>query len=133
MTTYLGNDTSICTGETITLYTTNTDANYLWSNGSSGNQFTTGQSGLIWLKEFNECLSTSDTINLNIIAPLTLDLGSDTSFCIGDTIVIIPTINTNEIQYLWHDGSESENFIASEEGMYWLQVKNQCEDIADTI
>lgn len=133
LTTNLGNDTSICTGETITLNTTNSDANYLWSNGSNGNQFTTGQSGLIWLKEFNECLSTSDTINLNVIAPLTLDLGSDTSFCIGDTIVIIPTINTNEIHYLWHNGSESETFIASEEGMYWLQVKNQCEVIADTI
>jgi gliding motility-associated-like protein len=63
----LGNDTSICVGQQITLngyY----PGNYLWSNGSAQQQITVGQEGSYILSVSNSCGTNSDTIHLRIEA-----------------------------------------------------------------
>lgn len=64
---FLGNDTSICVGQQITL-NGQYPGNYLWSNGSSQPEITVGQEGSYVLAVSNSCGTNTDTIHLRIEA-----------------------------------------------------------------
>ncbi|MBK7139642.1 MAG: hypothetical protein IPH74_11720 [Bacteroidetes bacterium] len=60
----LGNDTSLCAGQTLTLTQNIAGANYTWSDGTTNNSITVNTSGTYWLEIDNgsctdEILSTS--------------------------------------------------------------------------
>jgi PKD repeat protein len=82
---FIGNDTSLCTGNTIQLQQGADDAiNYLWSNGTFNDSLLINSGGLFWVEvsNINNCLSR-DSINIAItgIAPIA-DFVAE-SVCIG--------------------------------------------------
>lgn len=74
-------------------------------------------------------------IGTTSVAPLVLNLGSDTVLCSGQTMVLNAT-NANAT-YLWQDGSTnptlSVSFPALQENTFWVEVTNACGSIRDSV
>jgi gliding motility-associated-like protein len=50
-----------------------------------------------------------------------LQLGSDTSFCIGSSIILSPGVYSS---YTWQDGSAASSIRIASPGLYWVKVKD---------
>lgn len=128
----LGPDQLLCSGEIIILNPGIPDVQYLWSDGSTSNSFTSTQPETIILTIFNECGTASDT--LEVIATTQgpqLDLGPDLKACSGDTVTISPAISG--VNYLWQDGSTNAEIMTTQSGTFILNVTNNCGADSDTI
>lgn len=117
---YLGNDTSICSGQSLILSGSIANS-YLWSNGSTASSINISTSGIYWLQASNsQCLSV-DSINVSVVNPPNVILGNDTIICQGQTLVLTgPVANS----FLWSNGSVNSNLSISNSGTYWLQAGN---------
>jgi PKD repeat protein len=62
-----GADTILCTGETLLLDATSTNATYTWQDGSSAAQYTVTQSGTYWVYVASGCRNATDTITVTIV------------------------------------------------------------------
>ena len=60
-----------------------------------------------------------------------VNLGNDTILCEGEILILDAT--TSNATYLWQDNSTNPNFIITQQGTYWVQVINNCENSTDTI
>ena len=63
----------------------------------------------------NGCI-VMDTIHINVNHSPKIDLGRDSSFCNGDSLVL--NAGNGFIQYEWNTGATSSNIIVKERGMY---------------
>ncbi|MFL5728148.1 MAG: gliding motility-associated C-terminal domain-containing protein, partial [Cytophagaceae bacterium] len=64
----IGKDSTLCSGQTITLSTNLSHASFLWSTGSVSNSITVGDSGTYWVEaHYYTCPKVSDTIVLYYI------------------------------------------------------------------
>jgi PKD repeat protein len=84
-TAYIGNDTSLCTGNSIQLQVgANVATNYLWSNGNTNDSLLITSGGSFWLEvsNINNCIAR-DTINISLtgIAPVADFVSNEV--CIG--------------------------------------------------
>lgn len=125
----LGNDSVIiCEGDTLIL---NAGAGYLgyhWQNGSGDSTYTVTESGLysVLVTGPGGCMG-GDSIYVDV-SIIDVYLGTDTTICIGDTIVFDP--GGGFASYLWQNGSQNQQLTAWETGIYWVQVGNgDCSDI----
>lgn len=60
-----------------------------------------------------------------------VDLGNDTSFCDGDSILI--SVNHIYSSILWSNGSNSDSIYVSNNGVYWVTVNDSFCSNTDTI
>ncbi len=129
----LGNDTALCDGQTLTLNATTVNCIYQWQNNSNSPTYHLTQAGTYWVKVTNQyhCF-TNDTINVTYNPLPFINLGSDTSICIGNSILLDATQpNTT---YLWQNNSISPTYNVLQSGTYWVNITNQynCKN-SDTI
>lgn len=120
----LGNDSTLCEGESLILNVTSSNATYLWQDNSINATFSISQSGTYFVDVTNNCGTTRDTINL-VIDTLIINLGNDTVLCLGESIVL----NATNIgaTYLWQDGSIDSIFTVVQVGLFWSEVtRNTC-------
>lgn len=133
----IGKDTIGCQGESLLLDVTlaNNYTTYLWSDGSTNPTLTVDNSGDYTVTLENNCEIISHTITVNLLAPITADLGADTFLCEEETLLLSPNNNNNEevIKYRWQDGSTDSIFIASSPNTYWVEVTDACTSIIDSI
>ncbi len=121
----LGNDTTLCQGETLILDATTTYASYIWQDNSTNPTFNVTQQGTYWVQITDSCGSTTDTINVSYYPLLTLDLGNDTTICQGETLILDAT--TTNASYIWQDNSTNPTFNVTQQGTYWVEVTvNNC-------
>jgi len=75
----LGNDATVCEGETVELTSTGDYENYLWKDGSTGSSIIATMSGLCWVEVWDEngC-SNRDSIVLSVLPAPDVFLGNDT-------------------------------------------------------
>ncbi len=138
-TTSLGNDTTICQGESITLDATTVNATYQWQDQSTAPTFNVTQEGSYWVKVTDACgstsISSSDTIHVDYNPIPTISLGNDTTLCQGESITLDATTPTTPTttNYLWQDSSTNSTFNVTQQGDYWVQVIHTCGNITDTI
>ncbi len=129
----LGNDTSICNGNSIFLKSIGcSNCSYVWKNGTIGNNLNVNSAGTYSIKATNICGNYSDSIQISIINNPTVDLGSDFTFCIGDSALISSLFDSN-YKYTWEDGSTKNSKYIDSPGKYWLTAENKCTQITDTI
>ncbi|MFT4753114.1 MAG: gliding motility-associated-like protein [Salibacteraceae bacterium] len=129
---YIGADTLMCVGDSLTLSSTTLNSVYEWSTGSADSTETVGLSGTYWLNVTNVCGTIRDEIELAYTTlPLT-NLGVDTVMCMGDRTVL-DAYWFNATRYLWLDGSQEPEFLVYEDGDYLVNVTNLCGSIEDTI
>ncbi|MCH8903781.1 MAG: gliding motility-associated C-terminal domain-containing protein [Bacteroidetes bacterium] len=122
----LGNDTLICSGETINLDAGNTAAGYLWSTGDTGQQILVTQGGnySVVVADTNNC-QARDTVRIQEQPLPMADIPPDTVLCEGDTLLLdaIPIIgDTVGLNYLWTTGDTTRIISVLLTGLYAVDI-----------
>ena len=131
----LGNDTSLCVGDTLLLAVLNNENwEYEWQNGENNNSFEVTETGVYTLTVSNNCGTFSDSIIVNFgTPPLPFSLPNDTSFCdFGNLLLEIPFLVENTT-FEWQNGSTDSTFLITEAGTFWLEANNFCGTFSDSI
>ena len=115
----LGNDTTICAGQTVVL---NAGAypTIKWQDNSTNQTFTVVDSGLYYVQVTTSqgCI-TSDSIHV-IVDTIKIDLGNDTSIC--GTLNLPLAVNGTFATILWQDGSTNAVNNVTQPGFYKVNV-----------
>lgn len=130
----IGSDTFLCEGQSLRLEATTTNAVYQWSDGSSNaflNVVTPGLYEVTVTKTDTFCIGT-DQINIaGILSPEAL-LGSDTTLCNGQTLLLQAEAPQNT-GYLWQDGSTEDSLLVRSPGLYRILTSNACGEAEDVV
>jgi len=120
----LGNDTVICGSQQVVLDPGNGFESYLWQDGSLAPTYTAEEIGLYWVEVSNAlgCINR-DSIQITFSPGVEISIGSDTTYCFGDTIIINP--GSGFESYLWQDGSTDSTYAATQSGTYWVEVMDE--------
>lgn len=124
----LGNDTTICGPFSLPLSGNIANAAYLWSTGDTLQTIQVDSAGTYTLTAtLNGCPVTDSITIYNLLAP---DLGSDTSFCQGQTLSLDAGVWD---AYNWSTGSQGQYESATATGTYWVEVFTAPCTFSDTI
>lgn len=116
----LGNDTTICYGESLLLDASFPGGIYSWQDGSMNAQLIASASGTYDVTVVANGCTGADTIQLTVNPEIIIDLGLDTSLCTGTSLTLDATIAG--ASYLWQDGSSAAQYIATVSGIYAVTV-----------
>ncbi|MFK7950618.1 MAG: gliding motility-associated C-terminal domain-containing protein [Saprospiraceae bacterium] len=118
----LGDDVSICEGDSIMLSSSLIDVFFLWNNGSTNNNITVKNTGDYILTTTNPSgCKASDTISITVVPLPDIVFANDTTICDGESVEIT-TIGIASMNYLWQDGSTNSSFTATTSGTYYLTL-----------
>ncbi len=120
----LGADTSFCSGQKKILNAFNTGATYTWQDGSTSPTFEITKSGAFAVQVKNFCGIARGTLNVNVLNPPNINLGADTTFCLGQKKIL--TVKADSAIYKWQDGSLTPSYEITKAGTYSVSVKNIC-------
>jgi len=127
----LGNDTSLCLGDTLILDAFLPGFTYTWQDNSTDSIFEVTAAGTYSVAVQNICGTTNDTILVSLDDSLVFTLGPDSVLCEGNTYTIDPNI-TAAANYLWHDNSTGSTFEATQSDTVILNATNGCGTFSDT-
>jgi gliding motility-associated-like protein len=127
----LGNDTTLCQGEFITLDATTLNATYLWQDSTSNPIISVSQQGVYWVQVATACGISYDTVTVNFNALPVVSLGNDTAVCQGTVVVL--DVTTSGATYIWQDNSTNSTLNVTQPGVYWVQVTVSGCSSADSI
>lgn len=119
-----------CLGDTVSISAYMVDTSYIpdWNNSFSTQTFTTDTSGIyIGSYNLNNC-NNLDTLVVEFISPVSIDIG-DTTLCDGDTLVLInpDTSYTASIEYVGMTLSEGDTlYTAYDLSMDYVLEKGNC-------
>lgn len=119
----LGNDTTICQGQTLQLNAGNPGASYAWSNGTHNQILSVSNSGAysVTVTNTSGCVN-SDQINISVSQLPSVSLGSDTLICSGSSIAL--NAYSQGSSYLWSTGDTLQSINAFTTGLYSVTVTN---------
>ena len=118
----LGADvTFVCDSLTFDL-SSNISGVYQWSTGQFDSTITNSQDGTYYLNVVDDkgCFS-SDTVEVVQISYPTVDLGNDTTYCIGQTYLLDATEPFTR-SYVWQDSTLNNTFLTSSTGLYHVEL-----------
>jgi gliding motility-associated-like protein len=128
----LGNDASLCTGDSLVLQAGTGYRQYSWSNGAATETVIVKQSGSYSLiaTDVNGC-KAKDTLQVQLYVLPTPSLGNDFNLCQGSRQQLDAGIFN---RYLWQDGSTGRYYNTTTTGTYRVTVTDahSC-TAADTI
>ncbi len=131
----LGNDTTICSNEKLTLNPGNAPAGstFMWSNGSTNSTIQVNQPGTYSVAVTNYCGVFRDTIKLSVIPTPVVHLPADTTLCFGDTMHL--TLNMTGVSYAWSNGDFGNSTVVNAAGNYSVKVTSEANNCVgrDTI
>jgi len=124
------NSLSACVGDFIVLTNTSVGSNgtqawyengaLLTNNLNYTTQVITPGSHIYKLVINGATCNDSTTQIIQVHSLPNIDLGLDTTICIGDSVVLDAT--SANVSYLWQDNSTSSTFVANNAGTYWVSV-----------
>ena len=120
---FLGEDTTLCLGETINLSLNSTYISYLWSDRSTGSSLSVDSEGIYWVDVELNCGVIRDSIVVN---QNSINLGVDQEICPGSEIVLdVPAEFTVQV---WNTGEVSQSIMIDTTGIYAVTVidSNDC-------
>jgi gliding motility-associated-like protein len=134
--TVTGNPT--CYGEPVTLQATGSQT-YAWADSlapttilSTASTLTVSPTVATTYFVYGSNDTLSYTVNINAPgAPMTINLGNDTTLCDGDFIILDATLPT--ANYLWQDNSTSATFTVTHSGTYFVTASIGTCSTSDTI
>ncbi len=121
---YLGGDTTICEGGSVTLSLAATpDFTPVWSNGSVGQSITVSQSGTYWVAlKGNNGKTAYDTVQITVNALPRVNLGPDQTLIEGSKIIL--DAGAGFASYTWSTGSSNQTIEVTTNGNYSVSVKD---------
>jgi gliding motility-associated-like protein len=119
----LGNDTAICSGGQFNIDAGSNFSSYNWNSGAHSSSINVISSGTysVTVTDSAGCVGT-DSIHLSINPNLLIDIGNDTSICIGNQVSF--NAGNGYLSYIWNTGSSSSSIIVSSSGTYTVTVTN---------
>ncbi|HVE00011.1 MAG TPA: T9SS type A sorting domain-containing protein [Cytophagaceae bacterium] len=121
----LGRDTTLCTGQSLTLDAGNSGATYKWNNNNSlitqTRSITTN--GLYFVDVTKGNCTKRDSINVLVKAIPVINLSDDTTACQGSSFVL--NAGNPGCQYKWSTGSISQSITISSSGTYSVEVYHE--------
>ncbi len=119
-TVFLGNDTTLCVGDSLVLDATQPQMTYLWQDGSTNATFTVKNAGLysVTVTDNLGCTGT-DFIQINVMQP-TAVLRSDTTICFDANITLDAT--QASMTYLWSTGETTPTISVNPDTSYWVEI-----------
>jgi len=130
---YLGNDTVLNMGESLTLDAGNPGSLFLWSNGEISQNITVNSSGTYWVTVSNCAGSSSDTIDVEFCdanIPI-VDLGDDKTLFEGQSVTLYA--GNPGSSYLWSTGAETQTITVDTSGVFWVNISNCAGSATDTL
>jgi gliding motility-associated-like protein len=127
----LGADTVLCAGSSLMLHDTTLFGSYTWSTGGSQDSITVTQPGMYALTVSNLCGVASDTIAVDFDTIPVIDLGSDTTLCLGQSITLNAAFS--RASYLWSNGTTDSTLVINQEGVYHVTTTNLCGTATDSL
>lgn len=128
----LGNDTTLCLGEELSLEIAFSDVTIAWQDGSTSPSFLIDQPGNYMVTVNNACESQSASLNVGYRTPMNIALGQDTVLCPGQSLVLDAS-DENALSYTWQNGSSESTFLTKEPGTYTVLAANECEEVMASI
>jgi gliding motility-associated-like protein len=129
----LGNDTTICGGQSFQLTAfENPQAEYFWQDSSMFPTFEIVETGIYFVDVNIGACSNSDTVFVDFKPLPKIDLGNDTTICFDDEL-ILSIADDSVSQYQWQDGSIESEFTVFGAGVYGVLVANDCGIASDQI
>jgi len=129
----LGTDTTICSGNTLTLNAGNTaGVTYTWSTGASTSSINVSTAGTYSVTASNGSCSASDTIVVGVAQTPVVNLGSDTTVCTAATYQLNAGAGPN-YTYLWNTGAITQVLDVTSSGQYYVKVNNGACTASDTV
>lgn len=117
---YLGNDTTLCEGQTLILNATTNNATYLWENGTSNPLRSIAQQGNYWVEVSYLSCKTRDSIQISFSPLPQFTLGDEKFLCLKDTLIL--NANLANATYLWHNGSNQAEIMVTNSGLAWVKI-----------
>ncbi len=118
----LGNDTTVCSGDSVFLDVYSPPCSYLWNDNSTEPSKwvdTEGEYIVTLTKKFTFC-ENSDTFFLAVSPLPDFDLGNDTIFCENDSLQL--SVNYPNADFLWNNSVAADTFCVMQTGEYVLQL-----------
>lgn len=119
----LGNDTTICSGNAVTLMPVSQPVpgvSYIWSTGATTSSITVSSTGYYWLTASNAACAASDSVYISVLPSPAVNLGPDQKICPGASVVLDAT--SPNCTYTWSNGSHQASVTVSNTGTYWVRV-----------
>jgi len=122
---------TFCNGCTLNIDVTQPLSNYLWSDGNSSGVGSFTGAGSYWVQITNLCGTLTDSFDLQFFDAVTVDLGSDTTLCLGDTLVL--DAGADNLSQLWSNGSTGRYLSVHQTGAYSVSIQGFCNTASDSI
>lgn len=107
---------------------------FQWNTGATTPSLIVTQSGTYELSVYKDCQQATSSIVINFNqSPPVFNFGEDKSMCVKPSIILNPSLQLSDLEYLWQDGSNDSRFEVSDYGEYWLEISNACGVSKDTI
>ncbi|MFK8039570.1 MAG: LamG-like jellyroll fold domain-containing protein [Crocinitomicaceae bacterium] len=119
---FLGNDTTLCIGETLTLSGPNLGGTYVWQDGSTDSVFTVTQGGTYHVNVSVSCEVYTDTIEVAYTPMPQFNLGNDVLLCQGETLLLTSPTIPGITDVVWQDSSLNSTFLVNQPGTYSLSA-----------
>jgi gliding motility-associated-like protein len=120
----LGNDTTFCKGQSLTLKPSVSGAQYTWQNGSTDTSFTVTKSGKYRVLVGKNFCYTADSISVRVKSPPNIQFDSLFYPCYDHKVIL--SAESEDAQYEWQDGSKLSNLVVLKSGYYGVSVTNSC-------
>jgi len=130
----LGDDTTLCYGQTLLIKSTSSlPDNVAWSTGSTTASLLVNSPGRFWLLGPDSACVRSDTVVVRYQAAPAASLGNDTAVCDGQTVLLNAGVAAGAgVSYQWQDGSAGPTFTVSQPGTYSVKITaNGCDTVID--
>lgn len=115
----IGNDTTICVGDTLHIEVELSGATFVWSDGDIDDNIEITEPGAYWVDADIDDCTVRDSIVVDYMDGVVPDLGQDTILCEGSNIVLIPDLDN--AAYTWQDNSSDSTYTVEESGIYWVE------------
>jgi len=121
-------DTTLCSNDSLRLDAelNLVGATYRWQDGSTASNIRVSTPGQYKVTvELSGC-TASDSTQVRIVSPSSINLGRDTSICDGQSL-LLDASKSGGGTYLWSDGSTGSSLRVTTAGLYWVEVNDgQC-------
>jgi gliding motility-associated-like protein len=129
----LGEGEEICAGDDAMLDAGEwCNAIITWQDGSHNRFYEVLYPGEYWVEVEINGLVARDTIVFLPLFPEHLDLGKDTTLCVGQSLVL-DAGDYCGITYEWQNGSTSSTFLVTQPGLYSVLITNGTNEMSDAI
>ena len=119
--------TTLCTGQNVTLGTTEIFSAYLWNTGETTANIAILASGIykVTITTSEGCTAVSNPIAV-VVDPVQIpkiEVLGDTTFCFGSQVALA---STEAAAYLWSTGETTQSILVNQTGVYSVAVQGLC-------